>query len=100
MIVSALMDLVVTVTRFLRLWVAPLFCEKQEVQPRLTDKIIVEGQKWEMDNLRQSYMQEKNYSIVEMWECEWKQNLRENHEIKSFVRSAFPFKRPLKFALS
>ena len=46
-----------------------------------------------MDELRRSYLREKNYSIIEMWEC----HMRRNHEIKSFVRSAFPYKRPLGF---
>ena len=32
-----------------------------------------------------------------MWECQWKHHLRENDEIKSFVRSTFPFKRALTF---
>ena len=50
-----------------------------------------------MDELRQSYLREKNYSIIEMWECQWKLHMRENHEIKSFVRSTFPYKRPLTF---
>ena len=72
------------------------FCECQEVQPCLTDEDIDRGQKKrEMDELRRSYLREKNYSIIEMWECEWKQKLRENDDIKSFVWSSFPFKRPL-----
>ena len=32
-----------------------------------------------------------------MWECQWKLHMRENHEIKSFVRSTFPHKHPLSF---
>ena len=35
--------------------------------------------------------------MVEMWDCEWKQILREDHEINSFVRTVFPFNGPLKF---
>ena len=50
-----------------------------------------------MDELRQSYLREKNYSIIEMWECQWKLRMRKNHEIKSFVGSTFPYKRPLSF---
>ena len=53
--------------------------------------------KREMDELRRSYLREKSYSIIEIWECQWKLHLRENHEIKSFVRSTFPYKRPLSF---
>ena len=50
-----------------------------------------------MDELCRSYLREKNYSIIEMWECQWKLHMRENHETKSFVRSTFPYKRPLSF---
>ena len=43
------------------------FCKCQEVQPCLTDEDIVKGQrKREMDELRRSYLREKNYSIIEM----------------------------------
>ena len=62
------------------------------------DEDIVKGQrKREMDALRRSYLREKNYSIIEMWESQWKLQMRENHEIKTFVRSTFPYKRPLSF---
>ena len=74
------------------------FCECQEGQPCLTDEDIVKGKrKREMDELRRSYLREKNYSIIEMWECHWKLHMRENHEIKSFFRSTFPYKHPLSF---
>ena len=36
-----------------------------------------------------------NYYIIEMWECQWNHDMRENHEIKSFARSIFPYNRPL-----
>ena len=74
------------------------FCECQEGQLCLTDEDIVKGQrKREMDELRRFYLREKNYPIIEMWECQWKLHMRENHEIMSFVRSTFPYKRPLSF---
>ena len=70
------------------------FCDCQQGQRCFTDKDIVKGKKKrEMDELRR----EKNYSIVEMWECQWKLHMRENNWIKSFVRSTFPYKRPLSF---
>ena len=53
--------------------------------------------KREMDELRRSHLREKNYSIIEMWECQWKLHMCENHEIKFSVRSTFPNKRPLSF---
>ena len=33
-----------------------------------------------------------------MWECQWKLDMRENHEKKSFIRSTLPYRRPLKIA--
>ena len=39
----------------------------------------------------------KNYSIIEMQECRWKPQMRDNHGIKSFVTSTFPYKRHLSF---
>ena len=78
----ALMGFAVTVTQFSKLWVAYHFCKCQEGQPCLTDEEIVKGKrKREMDELRRSYLREKNYSIFEMWECQWKLHMRENHEI-------------------
>ena len=32
-----------------------------------------------------------------MWECQRKIHMRENQKIKSFVRSTFPYGRPLSF---
>ena len=64
------------------------FCERQEGQPCLTDEDNVKGQrKREKDELRRSYLREKKYSIIEMWECQWKLHMRENYEIKSFFVS-------------
>ena len=76
------------------------FCECQEGQICLTDEDLLKGKrKREIDELRRSYLREKNYSIIEMWECQWKIHMRENHEIKSFVISTFPYKRPLSFEI-
>ena len=66
------------------------FCECWEVQLVLTDEDIDRGhKKRELNNLRPFYLRKNNYSIVEMWESEWKQNRRQNHVIKTFVRSIF-----------
>ena len=91
-----MMDFVVTVTHFLRLWVAFFnFHECQEMDSGPTEKDLDRGQKKrEMDNFSWSYWRE-NWSTVQMRKNVWKQNLRKKHVIKSFVRSAFPFKRAL-----
>ena len=68
------------------------------MQPFLAGGDIVKGQRQpEMDELRRSYLREKNYSIIEMWECQWKLHIPENHEIKSFVRSIYSYKLPPSF---
>ena len=88
------MDFVVTATHFLRLSDACIiFVSVRKYNHVSRTKTLTEDRKREKCmNLR-----EKNYSMIETWECEWKQNLRENDDIKSFVRSSFPFKRLLSF---
>ena len=76
------------------------FCECQEGQICLTDEDLLKAKrKREIDELRRSYLREKIYSIIETWECHEKIHMRENHEIKSLVRSTFPYKRLLSFEM-
>ena len=43
----------------------------QELHPSLTEEVIKRGsRKRELDELRQSYIQEKCFTVIEMWECE------------------------------
>ena len=50
-----------------------------------------------MDKLGRSYLREINCSIGEVLKSEWEEKLRENHVIKSFIRSVSPFTRLLMF---
>ena len=48
------------------------FCPCQELRPSLTEGHIKRGsRKRELDELRRGYIQEKGFTVIEMWECEW-----------------------------
>ena len=52
--------------------------------------------KRQQDEMRRDYIQQKDYQIVEMWECEW-WNLYKTGDafVKSQFREKFPYRRPL-----
>ena len=48
------------------------FCLCQELRLFLTEEDIPRvSKKRELDALRGHYIQEKNFKVIEMWECEW-----------------------------
>ena len=48
------------------------FCPCLELRPSLTEEDIKRGfRKRELDELRRGYIQEKGFTVIEMWECEW-----------------------------
>ena len=48
------------------------FCPCQELLPSLTEEDIKRGsKKRELENLRRDYVQEKGFTGIELWECEW-----------------------------
>ena len=48
------------------------YCHCQELRPSLTAEVIQRGsKKRELDALRQPYIQEKSFRVIEKWECEW-----------------------------
>ena len=48
------------------------FCPCQELRPSLTEEDIKRGsRKRELDELSRDYMQEKGFTVNEMWDCEW-----------------------------
>ena len=51
--------------------------------------------KWEYDELRRDYLQNKGYKVVEIWECNWWESLKGDESVKIQVRNNFPFKLPL-----
>ena len=47
------------------------FCLFQELRPSLNEEGITRGsKKRELDELRRDYLQEKGFTVSEMWECE------------------------------
>ena len=47
------------------------FCTCQELRPSLTEEDIKRGsRRRELDELRLAYIQEKGFTVIEMWECE------------------------------
>ena len=78
------------------------FCSCQELRPSLTEEDLQRGsKKRELDALTRHYIQEKNYKVIEKWECEWwrlykttnnvKQNIRE-HSLQTFTCSWATFR--------
>ena len=48
------------------------YCPCQGARPTLTDIDIERGvKKRRQDEMRRDYIQQKDYQIDEMWECEW-----------------------------
>ena len=48
------------------------FCPSQESRPSLTEEEIQRGiEKRELDDLQKQYIQEKGYSVIEMYESDW-----------------------------
>ena len=47
------------------------FCSCQEVRASLTEEVIQRGsEERELDELRRSFIEEKGFTTVEMWQCE------------------------------
>ena len=51
--------------------------------------------KRELYELRRSYIREKGFTVVKMWECEWWRSHKTSSNVKKQVRENFPYKRSL-----
>ena len=72
------------------------FCTCQEVHPSLTEEDIKRGnRKRELDELRRGYIQEKGFTVIEMWECEWWRLYKTITNAKLHIRANFPYIRSL-----
>ena len=72
------------------------YCPRQEAYFSLTDADIERGmKKWQQDEMRREYIQQKGYQIVEMWECEWWSLYNTDASVKNRLREKFPYRRPL-----
>ena len=72
------------------------FCPCQELRPSLTEEGVKRGsRRIELDELRRSYIQEKDFTVVEMWECSWWRHYKTTANVKLHIRENFPYRRSL-----
>ena len=68
------------------------FCPCQEVRPSLTEEDIKCGsRRRELDELLRGYIQEKGFTVIEMWECEWLRLYKTNFNVKLHILSLQAF---------
>ena len=73
------------------------YCPCQEARPALTEKDIQRGtKKRELDEMWRQCIQEKGYTVVKMWECEWSKLYNTGVSVKEHLRESFPYKLPLR----
>ena len=72
------------------------FCPCQELRSSLTEEDIKRGiRRRELDELRRSYIQEKGFTVNEMWECKWWRLYKTTSNVKVHIRENFPYRRSL-----
>ena len=72
------------------------FCPCQGLRPTLTEEDIKRGsRKRELDELRRGYIQEKGFTVIEMWECEWWRLYKTTNNVKLHIRQILPHRRSL-----
>ena len=72
------------------------FCPCQELRSSLTDEDIKRGsRRRELDELRRSYIQEKGFTVIELWECEWWRLYKTTSKVKLHIREIFLYRRSL-----
>ena len=69
----------------------------QELHASLTEGDIKRGSsKRELDELRRSYIQEKSFTVIEMWKNEWWRLYKTTNDVKLYIRENFPYRQSLK----
>ena len=72
------------------------FCPCQEEKPLLFEDLENGLKTRERDSDRREYLQGLGYTVVEIWECQWKKWRRENiNGVKEFVNKKYPFQQSL-----
>ena len=72
------------------------FCPCQELRSSLTEEDIKRGSKRrELDELRRNYIQEKGFTVIEMWECERWRLYKTTTNAKLHIRENCPYRRSL-----
>ena len=73
------------------------FCPCQELHPSLSQEDIKSGsRKRELNELRRGYIQEKGFTVVEIWEREWWKLYKTTTIGKLHIRENFPYRRALQ----
>ena len=73
------------------------FCPCQEARASLSEEEMHRGiRQKEHDELRRDYLRNKGYNIVEAWECNWWERVKEEENVRNQVRKNFPFKLSMK----
>ena len=72
------------------------FCPCQELRSSLTEEYIKRGsRRRELDELRRSYVQQKCFTVIERWECDWWRHYKATTNVKLHIRENFPYRRSL-----
>ena len=72
------------------------FCPCQELRPSLTEEDIKRGsRRRELDELRRGFIQEKGFTVIEMWECKWWRLYKTTTNVELHIRENFPYRRSL-----
>ena len=68
----------------------------QKLRPSLTEEDIKRGsRRRELDELRRSYIQEKGFTGIRTWECEWWRFYKATTNVKLHIRENFTYRRSL-----
>ena len=46
--------------------------------------------------MRKEYIEEKGYTVVEMWKCAWSKPYKADVSVKKNLRDSVPYKYPLR----
>ena len=72
------------------------FCLCQELRAPLTEEDIKRGsRKKELDELRRGNIQEKSFTVIEVWEGEWWRLYKTTTNVKVHIRDNFLHRRSL-----
>ena len=72
------------------------FCSCQEVRPSLTEENVQRGTKTkELDELRRNNTQEKGFTVIGMWKCDWWRLYKTDISVLQHIREKVPYRRSL-----
>ena len=70
------------------------FCPCQELRPSLTEEDTKRGsKKRKLVELRRDFIQENDFTVIEMWECEWWRLFKTTTNVKLHIQENFRYRR-------